>query len=984
MSHVCRTCSRVNPPEALFCYYDGVALASHHQGGPVAAGAKPFPSPFVLPSGRQCRNFDELVRGCDDEWAAAQELLTKGFFESFLGGLGRVDLAFAARQAAKEADHDRALDQFLNKLPVSDREGAKLFVHPTEINLGTVLGERRFVVRLQNQGSGLLTGTIAGDDTKWLAFGDAPGTPQKIFQCRHDSDMAVHVVGKHLRAGNKPVEGRIVIETNGGTAVVTVRAEKQVQPFPDGVLAGAKLPREIAAKAKAKPKEAAALFENGAVQAWYEANGWSYPVQGPSSSGLGAIQQFYEALGLVQPPKVTLNQPRLQFQGRPGAFLEQLIQLHTVEKRPVYAHATTTTPWVQLGRPILEGRSASIPVRVLSVPATPGERLTGTIQVVSNGNQRFTVEVELVVTGSAARPAATAPVLNFADVMATPPPVVSMSAAAAAPLELEGGRDFTASRPPAPPVLEPVEPIAPAAVETLDEVLPTAVAPVLVPAVTLVGRVSNPPVPSGVLEARPTAAVTAAPAPVLPAVTAYDDAPQAFPLLPFIAPVVPVVLLGCSLFIVLLHDLLLSSVRPPEHLQPVDPTPLIALRFHDGPKPDRTGKDVMPEPTMRFGLLMRRSAKAPGLSDQDLETLRGREPADLTHFKRLTFDDWGRSNNTCLKVDGREYLFGGPGGQWVTREEPVGAGPQGVRSVWRLDGSQIEVTQTVEIVVGELSRRYDTCLVSYRIENKDRRPHTVGIRFLLDTYIGENDGVPFTIPNDPALCDTMKEFVGRDQVPDYIQALEKPDLSNPGTVAHLQFRVSSRLESPTRVQLAHWPHHDLVKFDPRCRDAKDGNTLWEVPLVSMSLLHDKGELEGGGKPPKDSAVTMYWDPEPLDAGMAREVGFTYGLGNVSSGEGGGRLALTVGGRLVRDAEFTLTALVANPKPGEQLTLTVPNGLKVVGSATQTVPPGAARDTSTVTWKVRAVGDGEYTLKVQSSNGETQSQGVTIRSQGVFD
>jgi hypothetical protein len=894
MSYVCRTCSRVNPPEALFCYFDGVALASHYQGGPVAAGAKPFPTPFVFPSGRQCNNFDELVRACDDEWGAAQELLGKGFFESFLGGLGRVDLAFAARQAAKEADHDRGLDQFLNKLPVSNREGPKLFVHPPEINLGTVAGERRFVVRLQNQGGGLLTGTIAGDDTKWLAFGDAPGTPQKIFQCRHDSDIAVHVVGKHLRAGNKPVEGRILIETNGGTAVVVVRGEKPVQPFPEGVLAGAKLPREIAAKAKVKPREAAALFENGAVQAWYEANGWTYPVQGPSSSGIGAIQQFYEALGLVQPPKVTISQSRLQFQGRPGAFLEQLIQLHTTEKRPVYAHATTTTPWVQTGRPILEGRTASIPVRVPSVPATPGERLTGTLQVTSNGNQRFTVEVELVVTGAPGRPAATAPIIDFADVLA-PPPVVAMSAAV--PLELEGGREFTASRPPPLPVLEPVEP---AVVETLAEVLPTAVAPALAPVAAFA---------------------------VTPAVDTAD-APQAFPLLPFIAPVVPVLLLGFSILLVLAHDLLLPGAHsPPAPVEVVDPTPLIALRFHDGAKPDRNGKEIMPDPTMRFGLLTRRSEKVVGLSDRDLQTLQGRQPADLVRFKRLTFDDWGRSNNTCLKVDGQEYLFGSPPGRWVSREERAGDGPQGVRSVWRLDGPEIEVTQTVEVVPGELSRRYDTCLVSYRIENKDRRPHTVGIRFLLDTYIGENDGVPFTIPGDPNLCDTLKEFDGRDKVPDYIQALEKPDLSNPGTVAHLQFRVSSRLESPTRVLLGHWPHRNMDKIDPRYADAKGEDTLWNVPLVSMRALHDsKLRLPDGSVPPKDSAVTMYWDPEPLGAGKAREVGFTYGLGNVSSGEGGGRLLLTVGGRLVRDGEFTLTALVANPRPGEQLTLTVPSGL----------------------------------------------------------
>ena len=88
MTHVCRNCSRVNPPDTHFCYFDGVALDLMHQGGPVAAGAKPFPTPFVFPSGQQCGNFDELARTCDADWDAAQNLLHDGFFESFLGGLG--------------------------------------------------------------------------------------------------------------------------------------------------------------------------------------------------------------------------------------------------------------------------------------------------------------------------------------------------------------------------------------------------------------------------------------------------------------------------------------------------------------------------------------------------------------------------------------------------------------------------------------------------------------------------------------------------------------------------------------------------------------------------------------------------------------------------------------------------------------------------------------------------------------------------------
>ena len=65
---------------------------------------------------------------------------------------------------------------------------------------------------------------------------------------------------------HKPVEARLLVETNGGTIPVAVKAEIPVRPFPDGVLAGARSPRQVAEKAKANPKEAALQFENGAVE----------------------------------------------------------------------------------------------------------------------------------------------------------------------------------------------------------------------------------------------------------------------------------------------------------------------------------------------------------------------------------------------------------------------------------------------------------------------------------------------------------------------------------------------------------------------------------------------------------------------------------------------------------------------------------------------------------------------------------------------
>src|SRR5262249_14254599 len=163
--------------------------------------------------------------------------------------------------------------------------------------LGTLpVGEdRRFDLHLENRGMRLLYGTVSVEDCPWLALGDAPGAAQKIFQLFHEATVPVHVVGKHLRASSKPLEGRLSVESNGGGPVpVVVRAEVPVTPYPGaGVLAGARSPRQVAEKAKAHPKEAAVLFESGEVAQWYASNGWTYPVQGPPSSGLGAVQQFF-------------------------------------------------------------------------------------------------------------------------------------------------------------------------------------------------------------------------------------------------------------------------------------------------------------------------------------------------------------------------------------------------------------------------------------------------------------------------------------------------------------------------------------------------------------------------------------------------------------------------------------------------------------------------------------------------------------------
>jgi hypothetical protein len=932
MPQTCNKCFHTNPDEAFFCYLDGNVLHGL-RAGPLNTGAQPFYSPFIFPSGRACRNFDELVLACQELWPEAQRLLKQGYLEGFLGSLGRADLAQAAGDAARAPDLERGLDGFLAKLPSQVLEPPRLYVTPQEINLGQLkVGQNhRLGLHLVNQGMGLLHGTVRCEDCIWLSFGDTPGVHDKIFQFRNDLILPVHVRGQQLRASNKPLRGFLVIDTNGGSIQVPVRAEVPVLPFPEGVLAGALSPRQIAEKARAAPKEAAPLFEKGTVSHWYEQNGWTYPVQGPAASGLGAVQQFFEALGLTSPPRVELSTVQVNFVGQAGQHLQQVIEVRSAEKRPVYAYATSDQPWLEVGRARFQGRVASIPLTIPSVPNRSGEVFHARLTVVANGNQQFAVPVTLTVRGTG----------------------VSRTAI---------------------PVAQPAPGWA----------VPANESPVALPTARLTG-VPEPARPA--TPTRPAGPDTATEAPARPPTTAISSAASpdgrstqvrppnvAQPRVGCFTHLAPALLLLLLLGGVVVRDVFLkvgSGGEPAveEEITLLDSQPRIGIRFQ------QRADSIFRSPTMRFGLVM----------------LKEPDPDDPERLKRLTFDAQGRSNNTCLRIDGSDRLFGEnrsdlfpeTSGRWKGMNQPLEQNRpwprEGAKSTWVYNDVKLAITQTVEVVPGEPSRLLDTCRVRYRIENRDQAPHRVGLRFLLDTYIGANDGVPFLIPGSQSLCDTKHTFDSPAEVPDFIQALEHENLDSPGTVAQVHFRLGAGIEPPDRVTLGAWPDRRLAASYPEFRnELQQQYTGWDVPVLPMKTMR-----------PADSAVVMYWDERPLAPGAVREVGFSYGLGALSSGEGHGKLALTVGGSFAPGGEFTVTAYVRSPQPGQKLTLTVPDGFEIMeGGAEQAVPPLPADATSRnspVTWKVRAARRaGKYTLKVQSSTGETQSQPVTVRTPRLFD
>jgi hypothetical protein len=871
-----------------------MVLGGHgRNGGPVSVATQPFHNQFVFPSGRQCRNFDELALACQENWREARDLLQQGYLQSFLGTIGRADLAQAARDAAKFPDRDRGLDQLLIKLPSDVLAAPKLRVEPLEVNLGTMMPgqDRQLQLKLHNQGMRLLYGTIAGEDCPWLALGEGQGGAHKVFQFDGELTIRVQVRGKQLRASNKMLEGKLLIESNGGAAAVVVRLQVPVKPFADGVLAGAKSPRQVAEKAKAHPNEAAVLFEQGAVADWYKENGWTYPVQGPSASGLGAVQQFFEALGLTPAPRVSISERSVGLRGDPGQTLRHILKVETQEKRPVYAHGISNQPWVEVGRPILNGRLASIPLSIPAVPNKPGETLNAKVLVRANGNQRFLVPITLVVTGNPASPGG---VFNFDD--------------------------------------------------------PDAGAITVMPETIFPGSS-----PVGVL-----AAPVAVPAPAFAGIAAAQSRYRQRG--PNWVHAVPLVLLLLVLAGAAAWDVL--NKKPREQQQGGGPQEAGLGGGGDDPDEwvfhvtDSDPKlDVQFSEQMRFGVMMR------GVPD----------PRNPEESKRLTYEKQGLSNNTIVKIDGYEYWFGNTNNKaskWVKNKSKVEITKNGRHawlSVMDFTRQSIRVTQHVEIVPGS-SGLLDTLLIYYTIENRSEAPHKVGIRMLIDTYIGANDGVPFTIPGEKDFVDTQRDF-SQKEIPDYIEAIENPDdPKDRGTVARMGLKITL-----PKVQL------DAIERMLICRWPNDSDVKWEWEPTAMNEPPDK---------PKDSCVALYWAYRNMDPKETRRMAFTYGLGEISVGEttgGGGALAFSVPNSVRPDSEFVATAYVYNAREDQQVKLILPDaGLTLADGETAEKKVETPGKRSQVFWRLRAGKAGKYTLNATSGTIKAKPRQVTVRSSTFVD
>jgi len=361
--------------------------------------------------------------------------------------------------------------------------------------------------------------------------------------------------------------------------------------------------------------------------------------------------------------------------------------------------------------------------------------------------------------------------------------------------------------------------------------------------------------------------------------------------------------------------------------------PRLILQFH----PDRHGS---------FGLLMAK--------EQD--------PNEPGRFKRLTYDERGRGDNIIVKIDGKQYFFGVSTTDCPNKVEILRKPRIGQINTKTFKDYNVEVRQHVELVPGSTGS-LDNCLVYYTILNNNKdRDCDVGLRVLMDTFIGANDGVPFTIPGRKGFLDTMKELTEK-EIPDYIEMIEKPD--NPkdlGTVARMGLR---------HIKL---PGIDLEPIDKM-----------RICLYPGSQIKWDWAMEPMNKNPKqkDSCVALYWVVQKMKAGDERRMGYTYGLSELSIGPSDAPIALSAPSSVQPGAEFVVTAYVWKSSKGQKVKLDLSSGLKLAKdeSVEKTVEENGTH--VQLSWRVLAGEAGEYPVAAKMGSTMTKPLKVVVSNTSIF-
>lgn len=201
--------------------------------------------------------------------------------------------------------------------------------------------------------------------------------------------------------------------------------------------------------------------------------------------------------------------------------------------------------------------------------------------------------------------------------------------------------------------------------------------------------------------------------------------------------------------------------------------------------------------------------------------------------------------------------------------------------------NNIEVKQILSFVKNPATNREDIIQIKYEAVNTDTVSHSVGLRILLDTMLGENDHSKIRAAGVGELT-YEAEFVG-DEIPEYWMSFD--NIISPEIISFCT--LTKNIENkPDRVQFADWRYVD--SYDPEYKVRTDAMIedssvaiIWDekdLPAgdsVSFVTYYGLGEMVNDVNPPL--AVSMYCDAFVYQKGIIYETNeFEYDSINVTA------------------------------------------------------------------------------------------------------
>ncbi|MEI2692381.1 MAG: hypothetical protein V9H69_22760 [Anaerolineae bacterium] len=351
-----------------------------------------------------------------------------------------------------------------------------------------------------------------------------------------------------------------------------------------------------------------------------------------------------------------------------------------------------------------------------------------------------------------------------------------------------------------------------------------------------------------------------------------------------------------------------------------------------------------------------------------LKTLDGDPAIGSDDNKLLTYDFGGATHNTRIWIDGDTPIYGGSTFLGLGLGD-LTAGPNEangrITSTWERDGIRVE--QALSYVQGSTTQRVDTMQIKYVLSNTSSQTHQVGLRIMLDSLIGDNDGVPFVAPGREGITSRAIDLRG-ENIPDFVQALERPNLADPGVIVNLTLRGADATP-PDRLVISAWCNEN-AEWDYYRGLGGDGHPLDRCGIV--------------GETP-DSAVALYFDPQPLAPGEQRTIVAYYGLGGISSTESGNAgLSLAFNRSVKQGSSFWVVALVLQPQAGQRVRLDLPSGLVLAPGNTAEQPVSDDGEFTQVSWLVEArapLSNGLVTATLLP-DGLTETQSITVHAASI--